>query len=175
MLLEFRMGLPRARRRNRLVLFDRFIHDLLVDPRRYRMERTRLWMRAALALAPRPDLAIIVTAAPEVIQRRKQEVLPTETARQVAAYLDAARLFPRALVVENVGAPEAAAERILAETLGPMSDVAPGLRSPIWGSTPFRCSVIRRQREPRRWPSAPSRGPVRPAGCWRRAFAGPGT
>ena len=117
MLFEFNMGLPKVKRRNSLVLFDRFIHDLLVDPRRYRMGRARWWMRALLKLAPRPGLVVIITAPPEVIQARKQEVPPEETARQVAAYRQAARLFPRAVEVDNTGAPEITARRIIDEIL----------------------------------------------------------
>lgn len=113
MLFEFNMGLPKVKRRNALVLFDRFIHDLLVDPRRYRMGRVRWWMRVLLKLAPRPDLVVIITAPPEVIQTRKQEVPPEETARQVAAYRQATRLFPRTIEVENTGAPEITARCIM--------------------------------------------------------------
>lgn len=117
MLVEFNMGVPQVKRRNALVLFDRFIHDLLVDPQRYRMSRLRWWMQALLKLAPRPDLVVIITAPPEVIQARKQEVPPEETARQVAAYRQAARLFPHTIEVDNTGPPEANALRILDEIL----------------------------------------------------------
>lgn len=117
MLFEFNMGLPRARRRNNFVFFDRYIHDLLVDPRRYRMDRVRWWMRALLMLAPRPDLCVIITAPPVVIQARKQEVPLEETERQVVAYKAAARLFPRAMQVENVGPPVESALRIVEEIL----------------------------------------------------------
>lgn len=117
MLFEFNMGLPRVKRRNDLVFFDRYIHDLLIDPRRYRMDRVRWWMRALLKLAPRPDLCVIIAAPPAVIQARKQEVPPEETERQVAAYKAAARLFPRAIKIENVGPPEETAKRIIEEIL----------------------------------------------------------
>ncbi|MFX0543400.1 hypothetical protein ACEWPM_017065 [Roseovarius sp. S4756] len=117
MLFEFNMGLPKVKRGNEYVLFDRFIHDILVDPRRYRMTRVRWWMRALLAFAPRPDLAIIITAAPDVIQARKQEVTADETERQVAAYKAAAQLFPSAIAVENVGPLEVTAQRLVEEIL----------------------------------------------------------
>lgn len=118
MLFEFNMGLPKVKRRKVLVLFDRFIHDLLIDPRRYRMGRVRWWMRVLLKLAPRPDLVVIITAPPEVIQARKQEVPPEETARQVAAYRQAKGLFPRTIGVENTGNPAITARRIIDAVLG---------------------------------------------------------
>lgn len=113
MLFEFNVGLPMVKRRNELVLFDRFIHDLLVDPRRYRMGRVRWWMRALLTLAPRADLYVTITAPAEIIQARKQEVTLEETERQIQAYTEIAQRFPHALVVVNNGPVEVTAQRIV--------------------------------------------------------------
>ena len=117
MLVEFILGVPMVKRRNQLVLFDRYIHDLLVDPRRYRMNRVRWWMRALMTLAPQPDLGVIITAPADVITARKQEVPPEETERQVQAYKAATRFFPRAIAVENIGPPETNVHRIVDEIL----------------------------------------------------------
>ena len=117
LLFEFRMGLPKVKRANNLVLFDRFIHDLLIDPRRYRMQRVRWWMRALLKLSPRVDLVVIITAPTNVIQARKQEVSPEETERQSHAYKASAKQFSRAILIENVGHPEEAAARIVSAIL----------------------------------------------------------
>jgi thymidylate kinase len=114
MLFEFRCGIARLRRQPRLALFDRYILDLLVDPRRYRMGHLRWWMRALLRLAPQPDLLVILSAPAALIQARKQEVAPEETARQVAAYEALAHRGGPALVVHNTGTPEAAAAVVLA-------------------------------------------------------------
>jgi thymidylate kinase len=114
MLVEFCGGVPRLRRQTRLGLFDRYIHDLLVDPRRYRLDHLRWWMRALLKAAPLPDLLVIVSAPPDVIQTRKQEVPLEETARQVAAYEALAdRHLPNAVIIYNTTTPEAAAEAVL--------------------------------------------------------------
>lgn len=113
MLLEFRMGIPKVRRKTRLALFDRYIHDLLVDPRRYRMDHMRWWMRMLLATAPKPDLLVVIIAPTETIQARKQEVTPEETSRQIAAYEALAKSMPTALVVNNSGTIEEAAEAVL--------------------------------------------------------------
>ena len=113
MLFEFHMGLPRLRRRHRLILFDRYIHDILVDPRRYRMERLRGWMRWMLKSSPKPDLLIIISAPADMIQARKQEVPPEETARQVAAYEALADTLPNTVIIHNHTTPEAAAAATL--------------------------------------------------------------
>jgi len=117
MLLEFNMGFPKVKRSNGLVLFDRFIHDLLVDPQRYRMGRVRWWMGAMLKLAPMPDLCVIITAPASVIQSRKQEVTHAETARQIEAYKSLAALFPRAMTIENTGQPDGLVKQIVAEIM----------------------------------------------------------
>ena len=117
MLFEFRMGIPRVRCDHSLALFDRFIHDILVDPVRYRMGRLRWWMRVMLSLAPRPDLLIVVTAPATVIHSRKQEVPFDETERQISAYRELAKGFPFAIVIENTSTPEAAIKTALTEIL----------------------------------------------------------
>lgn len=113
MLFEFHMGLPRLRDKYRLVLFDRYIHDILVDPRRYRMELLRGWMRWMLNGAPKPDLLVIISAPADMIQARKQEVPPEETARQVAAYEALVDNLPNTVIIRNDTTPEAAAAAVL--------------------------------------------------------------
>ncbi|MBB5723912.1 thymidylate kinase [Loktanella ponticola] len=113
LLFEFRMGLWPLRRQYELALFDRYIHDLLVDPKRYRMDTLRWWMRAMLQVAPVPDLLVIISAPTDVIQSRKQEVPREETARQVAAYEALTEVVPHAVIIHNIGAPQVAVEEII--------------------------------------------------------------
>src|SRR5205807_9378399 len=61
--------------RTRLVVFDRYFHDMLVDPRRYRyggptwlLEKVSGWVR------PKDAIFIILDADDEVILSRKSEV-----------------------------------------------------------------------------------------------------
>lgn len=102
---------------SRLVVFDRYCHDILADPRRYRYRATPMLARLARLLArrlPQPDLIFVLDAAPEVLQARKQEVPPAETARQRQAYLQIAAEFARVQVID-AGQP---LERVVAEVLG---------------------------------------------------------
>jgi thymidylate kinase len=77
--------------RHRLVIFDRYYCDLLIDPRRFRSRGPRWLARAIARLIPMPDLMLILDAPAEVLQARKQEVPAEETARQVEAYRAFAR------------------------------------------------------------------------------------
>jgi thymidylate kinase len=73
--------------RNRLVVFDRYFHDLLVDPLRYRYGGPR-WLAERLSSPARPGdaLFIIVDAEEEVIRSRKCEVPAAELRRQRKSY-----------------------------------------------------------------------------------------
>lgn len=72
--------------RSTLVLYDRYYPDILVDPRRYRYGGPGFLAEVLGNLLPRPDLWILLDAPTEVLQERKQEVSPDETARQRARY-----------------------------------------------------------------------------------------
>ena len=69
-----------------LVIFDRYFHDVLVDPRRYRYGGPT-WFAALLSrMAPEPDLVILLDAPEELILARKAELPPVEIQRQRRAY-----------------------------------------------------------------------------------------
>jgi serine acetyltransferase/thymidylate kinase len=69
-----------------LVVFDRYFHDLLVDPRRYRYGGPKLLARWAAKCVPAPDMWILLDAPVEVLQARKAEVSVEETERQRHEY-----------------------------------------------------------------------------------------
>ena len=91
---------PRLRR-GELVLFDRYYHDLLADPRRYRYGGPAWLARWVGRRVPAPDLFVVLDAPPEVLQARKAEVPPAESAAARAAYLALAAALPRARVVDG--------------------------------------------------------------------------
>ncbi len=74
-------------RKAELLLCDRYYHDLLVDPIRYRYGGPMSIARLIGTLMPQPRLWVLLDAPAEVLQARKQEVPPEETARQRQAYL----------------------------------------------------------------------------------------
>jgi hypothetical protein len=74
-------------KRKELLLCDRYYHDLLVDPIRYRYGGPQWLARLVGKLIPQPMLWLLLDAPTEVLQARKQEVHPKESARQRQAYL----------------------------------------------------------------------------------------
>jgi len=72
--------------RSTLVIFDRYYHDLLVDPKRFR-SKAPYWITFLVGrLLPVPDLVFILDAPPEVLEARKREVSVEECTRQREAY-----------------------------------------------------------------------------------------
>lgn len=86
--------------RSTLVLFDRYYHDILVDPERYRYGGPMWSARVVGKIIPKPDLLILLDAPPEVLHSRKQEVPFEETARQREAYLKLVRGMKNGVVVD---------------------------------------------------------------------------
>ena len=79
---------------SKLVIFDRYYHDLLVDETRFRYNGPRWLVRLIAHAIPLPDLVLILDAPAAVLQARKQEVSREESARQAQAY--------RAVAVSNM-------------------------------------------------------------------------
>lgn len=88
--LDFVIGswwrLRPIRIRSGLVVLERGWWDILVDPRRYRLDVSERLIRALGALVPRPDLLLVLSADPEVVVRRKSELSRDEVARQLASW-----------------------------------------------------------------------------------------
>jgi len=83
-----------------LRIFDRYYHDILVDPKRYRYGGPMWLARWVGKMIPKPDLFILLDAPPEVLQARKQEVPFEESARQRQAYLNLVRGMKNGIIVD---------------------------------------------------------------------------
>jgi thymidylate kinase len=86
--------------RSTLVLFDRYLVDALIDPRRYRYGGPRWVLHLVWTLIPKPDLVILLDAPPEVLRARKQEVSLLETERQRHAYRQLVEMLPNGHIVD---------------------------------------------------------------------------
>ena len=90
-----------ALRRSGLVIFDRYLPDLLVDPVRYRLpvsaRKFAFWL---VKLAPHPGVWVLLDAPAETVQQRKPEVSPAESRRQRLAYLKMFESLRNALVID---------------------------------------------------------------------------
>lgn len=76
-----------------LVIFDRYFHDLLADPVRYRYGGSLNLARLLGRTLTQPDMVFILDAPAEILQSRKQEVSLAESDRQRTAYQSLATEF----------------------------------------------------------------------------------
>jgi thymidylate kinase len=84
-----------------LIFFDRYYHDLLADPRRYRLPVSTMWLaRFCARLVPTPDLYIVLDVPADDLQQRKPEVTLEESRRQRLAYLQMVRSMPNAFIID---------------------------------------------------------------------------
>ncbi|MGP8226081.1 MAG: hypothetical protein ACLQGT_07985 [Terracidiphilus sp.] len=83
-----------------LLICDRYYHDLLVDPIRYRYGGPMSLAQFIGTLMPRPGLWVLLDAPAEILQARKQEVPAEETARQRQAYLSLVRKQRKYVIVD---------------------------------------------------------------------------
>lgn len=99
-----------------LLMFDRYYHDLLVDPRRYHYGGSMRLAHVVGRLVPQPHLVILLDAPPEVLRARKQELSLGEVTRQREAYLELVRNLPNGHLVDTsrpLDEAAAAVERII--------------------------------------------------------------
>lgn len=95
--------------RSHLIIFDRYFHDLLIDPVRYRYGAPLSLAKFTSIFIPKPDLFIVLDAPAEVIQARKQEVSLAETERQRKSYLKFAESRSNCIVLDtSIGIEETA-------------------------------------------------------------------
>ena len=97
--LGYALCIAPAMRRSQLIVFDRYIYDLVVDSKRVRYGGPAWILRLAARLVPHPDLVILLDAPPEVLWARKREVPFDEVVRQRLEYCRVARKLPFAKIV----------------------------------------------------------------------------
>lgn len=95
--------------RSKLVIFDRYYYDILVDPIRYRHKGSPVLTNFIGRIIPKPDLLFIIDAPAEILQLRKQEVSFLESKRQREAYLNLKNKLSNVSIVDNTQQPEKSA------------------------------------------------------------------
>jgi hypothetical protein len=81
---------------------ERGWHDMIVDPRRYRLPRQLTpFVRLLGHMVPRPDVVLVLSGDPDRLHERKPEIGSAEVARQVAEWRDVAPSAGRRVVEVN--------------------------------------------------------------------------
>jgi thymidylate kinase len=69
-----------------IYIFDRYAHDIVVDPLRYKHSLSLDLTKFILNFFPKPDLWIFLNPSLKIIDSRKQELSNSETKRQIRGY-----------------------------------------------------------------------------------------
>jgi thymidylate kinase len=105
--------LPRVGR-GRLVLFDRYFPDCLVDRLRYRIPASCRWLAELAAKAsPCPNLYLVLDVPAEVLRSRKQEVTAIEAERQCREYRRLAARMENAAMICAEGSADSVLEGVV--------------------------------------------------------------
>ena len=90
-----------ANNSKQLIIFDRYAHDLMIDPIRYKFNLPINITKFILDLFPNPNLWIVVNAPIKVLEKRKKELPTKELKRQIRTYLNFAKQRKNSIVVNT--------------------------------------------------------------------------
>jgi len=86
--------------RNGMVVVDRYFYDIMVDPKRYRLNAPTWLVYLVAKTIFKPDLVICLDAPAKIFYERKQEVPFEEVVRQREAYLKFVKKLPNGHIVD---------------------------------------------------------------------------
>jgi thymidylate kinase len=85
-----------------LYLFDRYITDTYIDPKRFRIKNSfKKHLFFLLKLYPKPDISFLLDTSANIAQARKQEVSIIETERQINLYKKIIYTLPNAHILNS--------------------------------------------------------------------------
>ena len=84
-----------------LIIFDRYAHDLMIDPIRYKFKLPNRVTKFILNLFPSPTHWIVLNAPIKVLEKRKKELPTKELKRQIRSYLNFAKQRKNSIVVNT--------------------------------------------------------------------------
>lgn len=108
--LDYVIGVPLILRKSaqfdKITIFDRYIYDFLVDPRRSRINLPYWLRRLFTRLVVQPRIVFVLDAPAEVIYKRKQELTPEEISRQLKEFRKLSLLGNRYCRLDATKSPE---------------------------------------------------------------------
>ena len=88
-------------KKNLLIIFDRYAHDLLIDKTRYRFSLSNMLTQYILNLFPKPHFWIVLKAPIKKIEKRKKEMPTHELKRQMKEYKNFSKNNDNVIIVDT--------------------------------------------------------------------------
>jgi len=108
--LDYLVGVPLMLRKDakfdRFTIYDRYIYDFLVDPRRSRINLPNWLLKTFAKLVFQPRIVFVLLADAETIYKRKQELAIDEINRQLGEYSKLVQSNKRFAVIDASKSPE---------------------------------------------------------------------
>ena len=92
-----------------VIIFDRWYYDLLIDPRRYRLQHSEPLIRFLCRWLPPMQFVFILDAPSQTIRERKMEITVAELDRQRLALRQLADTSRRFIIISNTDSAASAA------------------------------------------------------------------
>ncbi|MGL1922388.1 MAG: hypothetical protein OCD03_15315 [Hyphomicrobiales bacterium] len=92
---------PKISKSPAVFLFDRYAHDIYLDPKRFRIKLPEWILKIVPKLAPMPDIIICLHGDPKIIADRKKELPLEEVQRQIQALRELAEYTPGAVLIST--------------------------------------------------------------------------
>jgi len=122
--------------RTALIVCERGWWDLVVDPRRYRLDVPSWLVRALGSVLRKPDVALVLSAAPGTLFDRKAEIDRSEIERQVAAWTTALPSSVPTVHVDTSAGVNETSERVRESVLSILEARAVSRLDGGWASIP---------------------------------------
>ena len=90
-----------ANNSKQLIIFDRYAHDIMIDPIRYKFNLPINITKFILNLFPNPNLWIVLNAPIKVLEKRKKELPTKELRKQIRSYLNFAKQRKNSIVINT--------------------------------------------------------------------------
>ena len=90
-----------ANKSGQLIIFDRYAHDLMIDPIRYKFNLSNKLTKFILNLFPNPTHWIVLNAPIKVLEKRKKELPTRELKKQIRSYLNFAKQRKNSMVINT--------------------------------------------------------------------------
>jgi thymidylate kinase len=90
-----------ANNSKQLIIFDRYAHDLMIDPIRYKFNPPNRVTKFILNLFPNPTHWIVLNAPIKVLEKRKKELPTKELKKQIRTYLNFAKQRKNSIVINT--------------------------------------------------------------------------
>lgn len=86
--------------RNKLVIFDRYYYDYLIDKYRYRLDLNDKFIEWMIKVIPKPDITFLLVGDPKILYERKKELTLLETEKQINKILGIKNKVPNAQEID---------------------------------------------------------------------------